>query len=248
LLEWKKEQNFMKFKEWSGPECSGSASADPLTVSDTYREVSSQKVRCHNPARSEDQQLVDGCLNGDQQAWETLIDKYKRLIYSIPFRYGASPEDAADVFQSVCIEMFNSLGQLKNVELLRSWLITVTVRKAYRWKKKQPNHVELDAMQPEVAEELATAPETILQIQQEQIVRDVVNKLPPRYQELVRLLFFEQPPLPYAEVAKRMGLAVGSISFLRGRSLEKLRKVLVESGFDGPTARIKTQERSYRIS
>jgi DNA-directed RNA polymerase specialized sigma24 family protein len=50
---------------------------------------------------------------------------------------------------------------------------------------------------------------------------------------LVQLLFFEQPPLPYAEVARRMGLATGSIGFIRGRCLEKLRKALVEYGFNG---------------
>jgi RNA polymerase sigma factor (sigma-70 family) len=197
---------------------------------------------------SEDARLVAGCLQGDQQAWETLIDKYKRLIYSIPFKYGAGPEDAADVFQSVCIEVFNSLGQLKSADSLRSWLITVAVRQSYRWKKKQANHVELDAMEPDAAEELAASmPETVMQLQQEQIVREVVDKLPPRCAELVRLLFFEQPPLPYAEVARRLGLATGSIGFVRGRCLERLRKILVESGFNSAVIADRSQERpQYR--
>lgn len=166
-------------------------------------------ARCGEAMNAEDARLVAACLEGDQQAWETLIDKYKRLIYSVPLKYGAAPEDAADVFQSVCVEVFNSLGQLKNTDSLRSWLITVAVRQSYRWKKKQSNHLELDAMEPEVAEELAAVPETVLQIQQEQIVREVVDKLPPRCAELVHLLFFEQPPLPYAEVGRRLGLATG---------------------------------------
>jgi RNA polymerase sigma factor (sigma-70 family) len=184
---------------------------------------------------NEDEWLVQGCIQGDAKAWEALIDKYKRLIYSIPIKYGASSADAADVFQAVCIEVLHSLPQLKSVQSLRSWLITVTIRQSYRWKKKQSNHVELDAMEPEVAEGIAyTAPvETLAQLQQEQIVRDVVAKLPPRHRELVRLLFFEQPPLPYAEVARRLGLATGSIGFIRGRCLEKLRKALVEFGFNG---------------
>ena len=76
----------------------------------------------------EDEWLVQGCLQGDPKAWEDLIDKYKRLIYSIPIKYGASSADAADVFQSVCIEVMNCLPQLKNVQSLRSWLITVTIR------------------------------------------------------------------------------------------------------------------------
>ena len=183
----------------------------------------------------EDEWLVQGCIRGDQQAWEALIDKYKRLIFSIPIKYGASSADAADVFQAVCIEVLNSLPQLKNVQSLRSWLITVTIRQAYRWKKKQVNHVELDAMEPDVAEALASIPpvETLEQLEQEQIVREVVAKLAPRHRELVQLLFFEQPPLPYAEIARRMGLATGSIGFIRGRCLDKLRTALVEFGFNG---------------
>jgi RNA polymerase sigma factor (sigma-70 family) len=194
-------------------------------------EVTRSCARCEAPIESEDAALVRGCLEGNQQAWETLIDKYKRLIFSVPLRYGAGPEDAADVFQSVCIEVFNSLEQLKNPDSLRSWLITVSIRQSYRWRKKQTNHVELDAMEPDMAEGLASVPETVAQLQQEQIVRDVVAKLPPRCAELVRLLFFEQPPLPYAEVARRLGLATGSIGFIRGRCLTRLRKLLLESGF-----------------
>lgn len=192
-----------------------------------------QCERCHAPITTEDDLLVQACIQGDQRAWEELIDKYKRLIYSVPLRYGATREDAADVFQSVCIEVFNSLNQLKNAGSLRSWLITVAVRQSYRWKKKQSNHVELDAMEPEMAEELAAVPEIMEQVEQEQIVRDVVSKLSPRNAELVRLLFFEQPPLPYTEVARRLGLATGSIGFIRGRCLERLKKLLLESGFKG---------------
>lgn len=202
--------------------------------------------RCKAPINSEDDLLVQGCLQGNQQAWEALIDKYKRLIYSVPLRYGATTEDAADVFQSVCIEVFNSLSQLKNVGSLRSWLITVAIRQSYRWKKKQSNHVELDAMEPEVAEEIAAVPEVMAQVEQEQIVRDVVSKLSPRNAELVRLLFFEQPPLPYTEVARRLGLATGSIGFIRGRCLERLRKLLRESGFKGykPVFRMQSRHNS----
>src|SRR5215475_375366 len=123
----------------------------------------------------EDEWLVQGCLQGDQQAWEELIDKYKRLIYSIPIKYGASPDDAADVFQAVCIEVLNSLPQLKNAQSLRSWLITVTIRQSYRWKKRQANHVELDAMEPEAAEGIASTSyaDALAQLEQEQIVREV---------------------------------------------------------------------------
>jgi len=45
------------------------------------------------------------------------------------------------------------------------------------------------------------------------------------------MLFFEQPPVPYNELAKRLGLATGSIGFIRGRCLDRLQKILAEMGF-----------------
>jgi RNA polymerase sigma factor (sigma-70 family) len=223
----------MKSSEIYAPEhASFPAGAQPAVMN----EPSVEPCSCNDGAEAiEDEWLVQGCLQGEPWAWEDLIDRYKRLIYSIPIKYGASPEDAADVFQAVCIEVLNSLPQLKSARSLRSWLITVTIRQSYRWKKRQANHVELDAMEPDAAEGIAsiTHSDTLAQLEQEQIVRDVVSQLTPRHRELVRLLFFEQPALPYAEIARRLGLATGSIGFIRGRCLEKLRKALVEHGFNG---------------
>ncbi|HXB21232.1 MAG TPA: sigma-70 family RNA polymerase sigma factor [Candidatus Solibacter sp.] len=183
------------------------------------------------PVVAEDQKLVQECLQGDEQAWGKLIDKYKRLIYSVPVKFGFRPEDASDIFQTVCIDLFTNLRNLRKVESLRSWLVTVTTHKCFHWKKQQRQDVELDALEQEIVEDLAAAPEMLQEIQQEQIVRDAIDRLPPRCAEMVRLLFFEQPPLPYTEVAKRLGLATGSIGFIRGRCLTRLHKVLMELGF-----------------
>jgi len=182
----------------------------------------------------ENELLVRGCILGDQRAWEALIDKYKRLIFSVPMiTYGARPEDAADVFQAVCIEVLHGLPQLKSARSLRAWLITVTLRQSYGWKKKQANHVELDAMEPNTVEGIATLlpADTLAQLEQAQIVREAVAKLTSRQRELVRLLFFEQPPVPYASVARQLGLATGSIGLIRARCLGKLRESLMACGF-----------------
>jgi RNA polymerase sigma factor (sigma-70 family) len=184
-----------------------------------------------SPAVSEDEELVRDCLLGDQRSWEKLINKYKRLIYSTTFKYRATGEDAADIFQSVCIEMFNSLPKLRSAGALRSWLITVTIHQSLYWKRKKGNTLELDAMDPEALEEIAGSPEIIAAFEQEQDMREAMNQLPPRCAELLRMLFLEQPPVSYAEAARRLGLAEGSIGFIRGRALQKLRRILVGKGF-----------------
>jgi len=213
---------------------SGSIHVQPTDMSgepmmETYATILS--VPTPQVVAGEDEELVRACLNGDEAAWNRLIDKYKRLIYSVPVKYGFSREDASDVFQTVCMDLFTNLPKLRKIQSLRSWLITVANHKCFHWKKQQRQDVELDAMEGEVAEEIASAPQMLQEIEQEQMVRDAVACLPPRCAEMVRLLFFEQPPLPYAEVAKRLGLATGSIGFIRGRCLTRLQKILGELGF-----------------
>ncbi len=181
---------------------------------------------------AEDEKLVQDCLNGDEKAWNRLIDKYKRLIYSVPVKYRLSPDDAADVFQNVCVDLFTNLAKLRKIESIRSWLITVATHKCFHHKRHQRLDVELDAMEQEMAEELApAAPQVMQEVQEEQAVRDAILRLSPRCADLVKMLFFEQPPLPYTEVAQRLGLATGSIGFIRGRCLNRLQKILAELGF-----------------
>lgn len=182
---------------------------------------------------TDDVELVKKCLAGHEEAWTELIRKYKRLVYSIPFRYGLSADDAADIFQAVCLDLFTDLENLRKVESLRSWIITVTVHKSYHWKKQRRGDVDIDAMEPEQADAIASVPPPadLERFEKEQIVREAVSQLPARCVEMVRLLFYREPPLAYVEVARRLGLATGSIGFIRGRCLQRLEKMLQTMGF-----------------
>jgi RNA polymerase sigma factor (sigma-70 family) len=188
--------------------------------------------RSHGPDTAwTDERLIGACLKGDERAWTTLIHKYKKLIFSIPVKYGAGPEDAADIFQSVCMEVFSELPRLRDAGAFRSWLITVTAHQSFHWKRRIRRRGE-EALAPE-QDVLAAqpSPDLIEQVEQEQALRDAVSSLSPRCQELIRLLFYEQPQVPYREVARRLGVAVGSIGFIRGRCLTRLLKTLEQSGF-----------------
>lgn len=183
----------------------------------------------------DDATLVAACIEGDEDAWAALIHRYKRLIYSIPVRYGASPDDAADIFQAVCMEMLGQLHRLRKVESLRSWIMTITAHQAFHWKRGQRARAlrETGPIDPEQAPDAAGLPPDLLNAaEQQQVLRDAVASLPARCHELIRLLFFETPPLAYAEAARRLGLATGSIGFIRGRCLAKLRRALDDLGFD----------------
>jgi RNA polymerase sigma factor (sigma-70 family) len=177
--------------------------------------------------------IVAACLAGDERAWSALLDRYKNLIYSIPLRYGTPHQDAADIFQAVCLDLFNELPRLRDAEALQGWLIRVTTHKCYHWKRRQvAQESDLDDLAVEKLRALHAIPADVLAaVEQEQMVREAIGSLPPRCREMIELLFFEHPPTPYNEVARRLDLATGSIGFIRGRCLKRLKKLLEEKGF-----------------
>jgi DNA-directed RNA polymerase specialized sigma subunit len=74
-------------------------------------------------------------------------------------------------------------------------------------------------------------PEQKQQIERTQMLMDAINLLPERCQRMVRMLFFSDPPMSYSAVAGKLNLAEGSIGFIRGRCLKKLRSALEQMGF-----------------
>jgi RNA polymerase sigma factor (sigma-70 family) len=181
----------------------------------------------------EDERLARACLDGDERAWSALVDKYKRLIYSIAFRYHATPSDAADIFQAVCLELFSELPKLRQAGALRGWLITVTAHTALRWRRRAARRDEVERPDVDAAEVGATSPVADHErdaYERAQELREAVSHLPERCQQMLHMLFFEDPPRPYAEVAASLGLATGSIGFIRGRCLDKLKKVMAAHG------------------
>jgi RNA polymerase sigma factor (sigma-70 family) len=177
--------------------------------------------------------LVEYCLKGDDRAWRILVDRYKNLVYSIALKYGAPQEDAADIFQAVWLELFNELPRLREAEALQAWLVRVTTRKCYQWmRENQDDGARWDDRETE--EQASTAslpPEALVDVEREQLLRDAIALLPPRCRQMVEMLFFEQPPMRYEDVAKRLHLAPGSIGFIRGRCLKRLKQILEERGF-----------------
>jgi RNA polymerase sigma factor (sigma-70 family) len=180
-----------------------------------------------------DRDLVAGCLEGQESAWSGLLAKYKNLIFSIPVRYGFSREESADIFQAVCLELIQQLGKVREPEALPKWIIQVTSHKCFHAKRQNQRLVYSDDQETPVPE--ASVPPNaefnLRELEEERILRQAMNQLPSRCQQLVEMLFFEEPKRPYQDVASSLGLATGSIGLMRQKCLERLRKSLDSLGF-----------------
>jgi RNA polymerase sigma factor (sigma-70 family) len=169
--------------------------------------------------RRSDSELIKECLNRDQNAWNELIDRYQRLVYSVAATLCQSREDAADVFQQVCMELYRRLSELRDHESLPAWLMTVTRRQAASLMRSNRTLVPLDDEHPDVEDRIAW-------IENEHIVERAMLDLSDRCRTLIDMLYLHPSQLTYAAISKRLGMPVSSIGPTRARCLEKLRKLL----------------------
>lgn len=183
----------------------------------------------------DEQALVRQCLAGSESAWEEVIRRYRRLIYSIPIRAGLGEEGAADVFQTVCLKLLEHLSKLKDHEKLASWIITTTNRESWRLSGRTRREApigeggEADSTMPvlsELIDEKPLAEDEHIALQRQAAVRIAVDSLSERCRNLLELLYFVEERPSYEEVSRRMEMPVASIGPTRARCLEKLRKAV----------------------
>ena len=185
-------------------------------------------------AQREDRELIAACLAGDGSAWEALISRYQRLIYSIPMKSRLSPDDAADIFQSVCLKLYEKLAGLRDYDRISSWLITTTTREVWRIAARNRRDTPVASagedddtdMLDRIAATDPLADEQRESLEQQQLVRQAIESLQERCRNLVTMLFYEKDELTYADIARRMGMPVPSVGPTRARCLEKLKKLL----------------------
>jgi RNA polymerase sigma factor (sigma-70 family) len=183
------------------------------------------RMQLAKAVRQADEQLIERCLAGDAEAWSALIDKYKNLIYSIPIKLGMH-QDAGDIFQAVCVHLLSNLSQLREHRALPKWLIQTCYHECLRHQRANSRHAEFDAGLDHPEDPSPLAEQTIIELQQEQNLREAISEMPERCGQMIRMLFFEMPARPYEEIARELGVATGSIGFIRGRCLARLRKYL----------------------
>ena len=175
-----------------------------------------------------DPELIQACQRGDQAAWNQLVDRYGRLVYSIPRRYGLSESDSDDVFAAVWEAVFTRLDKLRDQTRLSSWLITTTHRETWRVGKR--NKGAYRELEERIADVSAPSEDQIQLWEQQDIVRRGLKELGGRCEELLSALFLEQSEPSYEAVAERLGMTVGSIGPTRARCFKKLEKILIELG------------------
>jgi RNA polymerase sigma factor (sigma-70 family) len=181
-----------------------------------------------------DRELLEACTRGKSWAWDALVDRHKRLVWSVSLKSGLCQEDAADVFQSVFTTLFEYKDTIRDGNGLAKWLITTTRRESWALAKKRTSEPFVQDMGIEYAmsaDSDANPAHNLNTSVEREILEQALSRLEERHQTLLWLLYFDERELSYEEISSELDMPIGSIGPTRARCLKKLRDILQEMGF-----------------
>lgn len=181
------------------------------------------------PGRSDqsvDAELVRRSIAGDQAAWSDLVERYQRLVYSIPRRYGLSNDLCEDVFQGVFVSLIKNISLVRDTGSLPRWLMTTAHRESWRVANAAQRSQLRGKNLPERATPESPPESDLVRWERQHAVHHALDRLGGRCEQLLRAIFLDPSRPSYAEISERLGVPVGSIGPVRARCLAKLSEFL----------------------
>ncbi|MDT3395871.1 sigma-70 family RNA polymerase sigma factor [Streptomyces sp. B1866] len=172
-------------------------------------------------------ELVDGCLSGDQDSWNRIVERYAPLIWAIARSHRLGPADCADVSQSTWLRVVQHLDKLRSPERLAQWISTSARRESLKHLEKSGRSVPVGGAEAfDRPESTADLPEDVaLARERDDEVLTAFCALSPKCQALLGLLVTD-PPMSYDEIGETLGMPRGSLGPVRARCLARLEKLL----------------------
>jgi RNA polymerase sigma factor (sigma-70 family) len=166
-----------------------------------------------------DARLVARCREGDEAAWNELVNRFSRYVYAIIGQgFGLRAENAEDVFQEVFARAYQHLGRLREDEAIRPWLAQLTRRlcidQLRSGSREQLSDEELEPA--DVDETLDTLVEALA-------VHEALAELPEHCQEILDRFFARDES--YQTIGTALDIPAGTIASRISRCLAKLREL-----------------------
>ncbi|HUT34236.1 MAG TPA: sigma-70 family RNA polymerase sigma factor [Planctomycetota bacterium] len=166
-----------------------------------------------------DADLVRQARAGGKQGFESLVRRYQGLVVARAYAVLHDRAEAEDAAQEAFLRAFRSLGQLRNPAAFAPWLLQTVVNVARRAASRRARHA-VARLGAEVADRREPHPEVL----------DAVAALPEGYQQVIHLHYSQG--CSCEEIARLLGLQVGSVTSRLTRARQMLRKSLTEDRGD----------------
>jgi RNA polymerase sigma-70 factor (ECF subfamily) len=173
---------------------------------------------------ADEQTLVDASLKGRAGAFDVIVERYRRQVYQLCYRFVGNHEDASDLAQDVFIRAYRGLSGFRSRSSLGTWLYRIAVNVSLnRMAVKTPRTEALEHREHrDAAVEL---PDTaLLRAERAAEVRAAIAQLPRKQRATLILRIYHE--LPHQEIAEILGSSVGAVKANFFHALANLKKLL----------------------
>jgi len=175
-----------------------------------------------------DAELVAHCLAGETAAFDLLVERHRRQVYQVCYRFTGNHEDASDLAQDVFLRAYRALRTFKGHSAFSTWLYRVAVnvclnRKAIKRLPTEPiDRREFTDRSHDAADRQVIRKESAA------VVRAAISRLPEKQRATMILRMYQE--LPHEEIASILGSSVGAVKANFFHALANLKKLLREGG------------------
>jgi RNA polymerase sigma-70 factor, ECF subfamily len=174
----------------------------------------------------DDDALVRACLAGRREAFDVLVERHRRLVYQLCYRFVGNHEDASDLAQDVFVRGYRALRGFKGQSALATWLYRIGVNVCLnRVAVKRPRMEPIEAVE-RIDKSVERADIALIRQENSARVRRAVARLPPKQRATLILRTYHE--LPHEEIAGILGSSVGAVKANFFHALANLKKLLDE--------------------
>jgi RNA polymerase sigma-70 factor (ECF subfamily) len=183
-------------------------------------------VRGHTPfdEHSDDRTLIDAAVQGQRAAFDLIVERHRRTVYQVCFRFVGNHEDASDLAQDAFIRAYRALAKFKGESELRTWLYRIAVNvclnrmalKTPAFETIEPDrHLDTRGERPD---------EPVMRAERAELVKAAIAKLPRKQRATLILRVYHE--LPHDEIAQILGSSVGAVKANFFHALNNLKRLL----------------------
>jgi RNA polymerase sigma factor (sigma-70 family) len=174
--------------------------------------------------------LVVAAREGDETAWNKLVDEFGSLVWSIARAHRLGSSDAADVSQTTWLRLAEHLSRIREPERVGGWLAATARHECLRLLRRSQRELPLGDDLPEPTGPGVPMPAArLIRDERAAAIWNAFAQLPDRCQSLLRVLMADNPR-SYEEVSESLEMPIGSIGPTRARCLERLRRLAARGG------------------
>ena len=169
---------------------------------------------------------MDAFLAGRREAFDVIVQRHRRHVYQLCYRFVGNHEDASDLAQDVFVRAFKGLRQFKGQSSLGTWLYRVGVNACLNrlaTKRPETEPIEFGTTQ-HVDTRVADPLDVVLRGERAAAVRVAINRLPPKQRATLMLRVYQE--LPHEEIARVLGSSVGAVKANFFHALGNLKRLL----------------------